>query len=215
VILVAAVALAAPAFAVEKERTGEQIVKQQCAECHASGKHGAPRLDDREAWVPRLKNGLDATVRSAIRGHGNMPARGGLANLTDNELRSAIVYMFNTAGPPTPPAPAPAPGPNQKVVDGLEIFLGVKAVKEGLSHVNITVRDQKTQKPVADATVQVSVTNPVMGTETKTLAKSGGDGSTSYGADFRVTGTEPHVITVQIRRPNQSRATQARFDYKG
>jgi len=33
-----------------------------------------------------------------------MPARGGMANLTDAELRSAIVYMFNkgTVAPKTP-----------------------------------------------------------------------------------------------------------------
>ena len=53
------------------------------------------------AWRPRLKNGLDNTVRSAINGHGNMPARGGMANLTDPELRAAILYMFNPGAAPT------------------------------------------------------------------------------------------------------------------
>src|SRR5881394_2550602 len=77
------------------ERTGEQIVKQQCASCHEKGLHGAPRIDDRAAWAPRMKAGLDAMVRSAINGHGKMPARGGLVNVTDTELRSAITYMFN------------------------------------------------------------------------------------------------------------------------
>jgi cytochrome c5 len=76
------------------ERTGEQIVKAQCSKCHQDGKGGAPKIGDREAWIPRLKNGLDNTVRSAINGHGGMPARGGAANLTDNELRSAIIYMY-------------------------------------------------------------------------------------------------------------------------
>jgi cytochrome c5 len=33
-----------------------------------------------------------------------MPARGGMANLTDAELRSAIIYMFNYG---TTPAKAP------------------------------------------------------------------------------------------------------------
>lgn len=75
-------------------RTGEQIVKVQCFKCHQDGVGGAPRIGDRDAWIPRLKDGLDNTVRSAIKGHGGMPARGGLANLTDAELRSAIVYMF-------------------------------------------------------------------------------------------------------------------------
>jgi len=76
------------------ERSGEQIVKAQCSKCHTSGQGGAPRIGDRDAWIPRLKDGLDTTVRSATKGHGGMPARGGMADLTDSELRSAITYMF-------------------------------------------------------------------------------------------------------------------------
>ncbi len=211
--LAAALVATGASFAAEKERTGEEIVKQQCSKCHGTGAHGAPRIDDRAAWVPRMKNGLDATVRSAIRGHGEMPARGGMANLTDSELRSAIVYMFNTAGPVTPPQPRAEPGPNQKIVDGMDVFLGVKPVKEGVAHVNITVRDEKTQSPIDDAQVELTVTNPVMGSETGTL-KSEGAKSGSYGGEFRMSGTEPHTITVRIRRPNQ-RATQTQFVYKG
>lgn len=77
------------------ERSGEQIVQAQCFKCHDSGKGGAPRIGDRTAWIPRVKQGLDLVVRSAIRGHGSMPARGGMADLTDAELRAAVVYMFN------------------------------------------------------------------------------------------------------------------------
>ena len=77
------------------ERSGEQIVQMQCVKCHRDGVGGAPRIGDRSAWIPRLKQGLDVVVRSAINGHGGMPARGGMANLTDAELRSAIIYMFN------------------------------------------------------------------------------------------------------------------------
>jgi cytochrome c5 len=80
-------------------RTGEQIVKAQCSKCNQDGKGGAPRIGDRDAWIPRLKTGLDNTVRSAINGHGGMPARGGLANLTDAEVRSAVIYLFR--GPET------------------------------------------------------------------------------------------------------------------
>jgi cytochrome c5 len=76
-------------------RSGEQIVKAQCSKCHQAGVGGAPKIGDRAAWTQRLKPGLDVVVRSAINGHGGMPARGGMANLTDAELRSAIVYMFN------------------------------------------------------------------------------------------------------------------------
>lgn len=77
------------------ERTGQQVVQAQCSKCHQKGVNGAPKIGDRDAWIPRLKDGLDPLVRSAINGHGAMPARGGLANLTDAELRNAITYMFN------------------------------------------------------------------------------------------------------------------------
>ena len=83
-----------------KERSGEQIVQAQCFKCHETGAGGAPKIGDRAAWAPRIKDGLDNTVRSAIRGHGGMPARGGMANLTDTEVRSAIVYMFSKGAAP-------------------------------------------------------------------------------------------------------------------
>jgi cytochrome c5 len=76
-------------------RTGEQIVKSTCSECHATGKGGAPKIGDRQAWIPRVKPGFDVVVASAIKGHGGMPARGGKADLTDAEVRSAIIYMMN------------------------------------------------------------------------------------------------------------------------
>jgi len=82
-----------------RARTGEEIVRRQCFKCHQEGKNGAPRIGDRAAWIPRLSHGLDVTVRSAINGHGGMPARGGLADLTDAELKSAIVYMFSEQRP--------------------------------------------------------------------------------------------------------------------
>ena len=77
------------------QRTGRQIVEARCAKCHATGKGGAPKIGDRDAWMPRIKDGFDATVRSAINGHGGMPARGGLPNLTDAEMKDAVTYMIN------------------------------------------------------------------------------------------------------------------------
>lgn len=88
-------------------RSGEQIVAAQCIKCHQTGTGGSPRIGDREAWVPRLKNGLAVLVRSAINGHGSMPARGGMANLTDNEMRDAIIFMINADRAPEPSKTAP------------------------------------------------------------------------------------------------------------
>ena len=100
--LFVALAAAMPVIAQAQsaDRSGEQIVRAQCSKCHDAGKGGAPKVGDRTAWIPRVKQGLDVVVRSAIRGHKGMPARGGMADLTDAELRSAVVYMFNQgAGP--------------------------------------------------------------------------------------------------------------------
>ena len=77
------------------DRRGEQIVRSQCVKCHQNGDGGAPKIGDRAAWIPRAAQGLDAVVRSAIKGHGGMPARGGMADLTDAEMRKAIIYMLN------------------------------------------------------------------------------------------------------------------------
>ena len=80
-------------------RTGEEIVKAQCVKCHQDGVRGAPKIGDRDAWIPRMKEGLDNTVRSAMKGHGGMPARGGMADLSDSELRSAVIYLFRGPEP--------------------------------------------------------------------------------------------------------------------
>lgn len=81
-------------------RAGKDIVQAQCVKCHKEGKNGAPKIGDRDAWIPRASTGVDALVRSAINGHGGMPARGGMANLTDAEMRSAIIYMFDQSVKP-------------------------------------------------------------------------------------------------------------------
>lgn len=215
----------------QSERTGESIVKQQCSQCHEAGVNGAPRIGDRAAWAPRMKRGLDATVHSAIRGHGKMPARGGLADLTDSELRAAILYMFNPASA-TAPAPTPvvrAPRDfNMKLVDGVEIYLGVlpaEAVKDekmhggapsgkGYYHVNVSVHDADTKAEIKDARVEARVENPATGGATRKLLPMTTNGTVSYGNYFRMTGTEPYKIIVRVHRPEWKDTVVARFDYR-
>jgi cytochrome c5 len=76
-------------------RSGKEIVDAKCVGCHGTGVGGAPKIGDRNAWTPRVSKGLDTVVASAIHGHGAMPPRGGMADLTDVEIRSAVLYMFN------------------------------------------------------------------------------------------------------------------------
>ncbi|MGA8261365.1 MAG: c-type cytochrome [Arenicellales bacterium] len=118
------------------ERSGEEVVKAVCSHCHQEGKDGAPRIGDTRAWALRLQNGLPYAVRSAIHGHGGMPPRGGQANLTDDEIRNAILYMFN----PKPNAPASSSsesaesgtqaesmlaGLDRATAGGVDVYLGV------------------------------------------------------------------------------------------
>ena len=79
--------------ALEK-RSGESIVQGRCVQCHGTGVGGAPKVGDQRAWVGRAKDGFDSLVQSAIRGHGQMPARGGMADLTDAEMRDAVAFRF-------------------------------------------------------------------------------------------------------------------------
>jgi cytochrome c5 len=87
---------------LKAERSGAQVVKAQCSKCHQDGKGGAPKIGDREAWSKRLNKGVDHAVHSAISGHGGMPPRGDKADLTDGEVRAAILYMFDPKSPPKP-----------------------------------------------------------------------------------------------------------------
>jgi cytochrome c5 len=221
------------------ERTGEQIVKAQCFKCHETGKGGAPKIGDRDAWIPRLKEGLDNLVRSAIKGHGGMPARGGTANLTDSELRSAITYLFSQGQVPQKPpsgAPSAAPDRNHRIVDGTEVFLGVVSAEslraqhpkpdkeskmhggipggKNYYHVNVSLFDSKTKAAITDAQVEASVSEPVAGGETKKLELVRLNNAQSYGNYFRMSSNNPYTITVRIRKPGSSRAIEAKFDFK-
>lgn len=206
-----------------KERTGEQVVKAQCVKCHEAGVGGAPRIGDHAAWVPRFRKGLDLLVRSAIRGHGGMPPRGGKADLTDAELQSAVLYMFNpvpaTTSSPQVAEPAPAPvGGMEKVVGGLRIFVGFKSAESlkqfpagsverrmhggvpegsGYYHVNVSLFDRVTNAPIQDATVDVQVAQLGFSGESTKLERMPLS-PPSYGAYLHVPGHRSYEVTLHI-----------------
>ena len=101
---------AAPAMtvAVGADRTGEQVVAAACGKCHQTGEGGAPKVGDRTAWIQREKRGLNALHQSALRGHAGMPARGGMADLSDAEVKRAVEFMMNSGAAAATVATAPA-----------------------------------------------------------------------------------------------------------
>jgi len=220
------------------ERRGEQIVQAQCAKCHQTGVSGAPKIGDREAWTPRLKRGVDYLVRSAINGHGPMPPRGGMADLTDSELRGAILYMFNPGPSPAKGAPAALPkasDANHRIVGDTEIYLGIVsavAIRDqypkgspessmhggaptgkGYYHLNISLFDSKTRAAITDAQVEASV-REATGGETKKLELVALGNMKSYGHYFRMTSKNPYTISVKITRPGMARPIEAQFQHK-
>ena len=78
-------------------KSGEEIVKEVCGTCHVPGVANAPKIGDKAAWAPRLKQGLNGLLQSVLKGKGAMPARAG-TSFSDQELGSAIVFMANQAG---------------------------------------------------------------------------------------------------------------------
>ena len=90
-------------------KAGEEVYKAQCVACHGSGAAGAPKFGDAGAWGPRIKQGFDALVNSALKGKGAMGAQGG-GDFTDVEVARAVAYMANNGGAKfeEPKAPAAA-----------------------------------------------------------------------------------------------------------
>jgi cytochrome c5 len=91
-------------------RSGEEVVKSVCATCHQTGVANAPKIGDKAAWAPRIKEGLATLVKDAINGVRAMPPKGGNPSLSDDEVARAVVFMANQSGAKfkEPAAKAPA-----------------------------------------------------------------------------------------------------------
>ena len=93
-------------------KTGEQVYTAQCSGCHAAGMLGAPKFGDAQTWGPRITQGYDVLLTSALKGKNSMSAQGG-GDYSDGEIGRAVVYMANQGGakfaePAVPGAAAPA-----------------------------------------------------------------------------------------------------------
>lgn len=97
------------------DRGGEQVVQAVCSACHGSGVLGSPKIGDKAAWGPRIAQGYETLIKHAIEGIRQMPARGGGADLSDNEVAAAIAYMANQSGAKFK-APEPAAAPAAEAV---------------------------------------------------------------------------------------------------
>jgi cytochrome c5 len=105
--LAAAVLLAAspadaqrfPEFADSRLKQGRGTWLGTCEACYANDVAGAPLVNDKAAWAPRLLKGREALYKSALVGltgpkGTQMPPRGGNDKLTDDQVKAAVEYMM-------------------------------------------------------------------------------------------------------------------------
>lgn len=92
----------APAAALGDAAHGEEVYNMACSACHATGVAGAAKLDDKARWETSAANGLATLYEHAVGGftgdNGMMPAKGGNATLTDQDVHDAVTYMVGQAG---------------------------------------------------------------------------------------------------------------------
>lgn len=88
----------APPATAKPLLSGPQVYNEVCIACHAPpGLGGAPALGNREAWAPRIEQGVDMLISHALNGYsgstGIMPKKGGRLDLSDEEISRAVEYM--------------------------------------------------------------------------------------------------------------------------
>jgi cytochrome c5 len=96
----AAMLLSGNAFAANyNAAAGKATYEASCAMCHKAGMMGAPKVGDKAAWAPHIAKGMDKMVANSISGYkgakGMMPAKGGNAKLTNEQVGNAVAYMVS------------------------------------------------------------------------------------------------------------------------
>jgi cytochrome c5 len=84
---------AAPAL-----KSGEQVYREVCVACHATGVANAPKFADKKMWAPLIAEGQAVLTAHAWVGVRGMPAKGGNPQLSLEEFSRATAYMARAAG---------------------------------------------------------------------------------------------------------------------
>ena len=82
--------------------SGRRVWVETCIRCHRDGRAGAPMIGDRDAWGERIAQGMAVLVEHATKGFvgkrgTEMPARGGNAELSDQQVALAVAFMVKAA----------------------------------------------------------------------------------------------------------------------
>ncbi len=109
-----------------KLAAGKVVYDANCAACHDAGMMGAPKPGDVAAWAPRIAQGAEVMTKNSIAGFtgkaGMMPAKGGNASLTDEEVTNAVAFMADKSKGATATAATPAVAPAAALADGKTLY---------------------------------------------------------------------------------------------
>ncbi|HWR02003.1 MAG TPA: c-type cytochrome [Chlorobaculum sp.] len=85
----------APAPTDPKLAAGKTVYDGGCNACHDAGMMNAPKPGDKAAWAPRIAKGEDVLIKNSINGFNGMPAKGGNAANTDEQITNAVKYLIS------------------------------------------------------------------------------------------------------------------------
>ena len=91
------VAVAAAGGSSGAPRSGDEVFQASCFACHGTGLPSAPQLKDAAAWAPRIAKGVDVLIANAINGFQAMPAKGGCASCSDEEVEAAVKHILDNS----------------------------------------------------------------------------------------------------------------------
>lgn len=77
---------------------GQKVFEASCKMCHGGTIPGAPVVGKKDDWAPRIAKGKETLHKHALEGFNAMPAKGGNAGLSDDEVKAAVDYMANQSG---------------------------------------------------------------------------------------------------------------------
>jgi len=87
-----------PAGADSKLKSGRQVYRSLCIQCHGPGPIDAPKLGDRKAWAPLIAEGQAVVTAHGWVGVREMPPRGGGDDLSLEEFGRAVAHMARASG---------------------------------------------------------------------------------------------------------------------
>ncbi|MEM9157856.1 MAG: c-type cytochrome [Verrucomicrobiota bacterium] len=81
---------------------GKDVWMGRCQVCHHTGLTGAPIIGQKDAWAPRIAQGLETLYEHALNGfvgptYTSMPPKGGFPELTDDQVKSAVRFMVSVS----------------------------------------------------------------------------------------------------------------------